>query len=229
MKGKLTSGLLALTAIPALTGWPLGYLSMEMIPGITWGWVAYGLWTHGILGTLCGGRVYSIIVSAAVWIAMPVVFGGAAVSHLFNLLHIQSRDPALVGSHYIGLLVTMLAVIPLALGTAALIPFRQIEARLLTRVDGLSLPQKATVMLLRVFNHLLFFIMPQVLEAIREEQQTQKNELSMRFKERIRQIVVLMIFLSVYAISSALHQIPMWAVEIARLPEKRKRSKRGLQ
>ncbi len=221
MKRKLTFGLLALTAVPALTGWPLGYLSAEVIPGLTWGWVLYGLWVHGILWDLCGGRIYGIIVSAAVWIAMPVVFGGAAVSHLFNMLHIQSRDAALMGSHYIGLLATMLAVIPLALGTVALIPFRQIEARLLMRVDGLSLPQKAVVMLLRVFNHLLFFIMPQIFEAIREEQQTQKKVPPMRFKQRVRQIVMLMIFLSVYAISSALHQIPMWAVEIARLPEKR--------
>lgn len=223
MKGKLTFVLLALTAIPALSGWPLGYLSEEVIPGLTWGWVLYGLWVHVILWRLCGGRIYSIIVSAAVWIALPVVFGGAAVSHLFNMLNIQSRDAALVGSHYIGLLVTMLAVIPLALGTVALIPFRKIEARLLTQVHGLSLPQKALVMLLRVFNHLLFFIMPQVLEVIREEQQTLKKEPPIGFKQRVRQIVMQMIFLSVYAISSALHQIPMWAVEIARLPEKHKR------
>ncbi len=152
----------------------------------------------------------------------PWFLAGAAVSHLFNLMEIQSRDAALMGSHYIGLLVTMLAVIPLALGTVALIPFRQIEARLLTQIHGLSLPQKAVVMLLRVFNHLLFFIMPQVLEAIREEQQTQNKE-PIGFKQRVRQIVMQMIFLSVYAISSALHQIPMWAVEIARLPEKHKR------
>lgn len=223
MKGKLTFGLLALTAIPAMTGWPLSHLSGEVIPGLTWGWILYGLWVHGILWRLCGGRIYSIIVSAAVWIALPVVFGGAAVSHLFNMLNIQSRDAAVVGSHYIGLLVTILAVIPLALGAVALIPFRQIEARLLTQVHGLSLPQKALVMLLRVFNHLLFFIMPQVLEAIREEQQTLKKEPPIGFKQRTRQIVMQMIFLSVYAISSALHQIPMWAVEIARLPEKHKR------
>lgn len=221
MKRSLTFGLLALTAVPALIGWPLGHLSVEVIPGLTWGWVLYGLWVHGILWVLCGRRIYGIIVSAAVWIAMPVVFGGAAVSHLFNVLNIQSRDAAVVGSHYIGLLVTMLVVIPLALGTVALIPFRQIEARLLMRVDGLSLPQKAVVMLLRVFNHLLFFIIPQIFEAIREEQQTHKKEPPMGFKQRVRQIVLLMIFLSVYAISSALHQIPMWAVEIARLPEKR--------
>ena len=143
------------------------------------------------------------------------------MSHLFNLLQIQSRDAAFVGSHYVGLLVTMMAVIPLALGTVALIPFGQIEARLLTRIDGLSLPQKAVVMLLRVFNHLLFFIMPQVLEAIREEQQTQKKGLPVGLKQRSRHIILQMIFLSVYAISSALSQIPMWAVEIARLPEKR--------
>lgn len=223
MTRRLTFGLLTLTAIPALTGWPLGYLPVEVISGVSWGWVLYGLWVHGILWNLCGGRIYSIIVSAAVWIALPVVFGGAGVSYLFNLLQIQSRDAALVGSHYIALLITMLAVIPLALGTVALIPFRQIEARLLSRVDGLSLPQKAVVMLLRVFNHLLFFIMPQVLEAIREEQQTQKKEPSIGLIQRMRQIILQMIFLSVYAISSALHQIPMWAVEIARLPKKRKR------
>ena len=222
MKGKLTFVLLALTAIPALTGWPLDYLSTKVIPGLSWGWVLYGLWTHGILWNLCGGRIYRIILSAAVWIALPVVFGGAAVSHLFNLMEIQSRDATLMGSHYIRLLVTMLAVIPLALGTVALIPFRQIEARLLTQIYGLSLPQKAVVMLLRVFNHLLFFILPQVLEAIREEQQTQNKE-PIGFQQRVRQIVMQMIFLSVYAISSALHQIPMWAVEIARLPEKHKK------
>ena len=77
MKHRLTFGLLALTAIPALTGWPLGYLPSEVISGVSWGWVLYGLWVHGILWNLCGGRIYSIIVSAAVWIALPVVFGGA--------------------------------------------------------------------------------------------------------------------------------------------------------
>ena len=228
MKGRLAFVLLALTAVPALTGWPLDDLSTEVIQGLSWGWVLYGVWTHGILWSLCGGHVYGIIVSAAVWIALPVVFGGAAVSHLFNLLEIQSRDRAVMGSHYIGLLITMLAVIPLALGIVALIPFRQIEARLLTQIHGLSLPQKAVVMLLRVFNHLLFFIMPQLLEAIREEQQMQ-NRAPIGFKERVRQIVIQMIFLSVYAISSALHQIPMWAVEIARLPKKHQRRQRKSQ
>ena len=80
-------------------------------------------------------------------------------------------------------------------------------------------------MALRVFNHIVFFVIPTILEVIREESvggrwappERPGGGLSSVLR-RARRLVQTMVIIATDGICSAVQFIPLWAVEIARLP-----------
>ena len=68
----------------------------------------------------------------------------------------------------------MLTVIPLALSLVAIIPFQDFEQGLLNTTTGVSKIEKWILMFLRVFNHIVFFVIPTIVETLREEAQYKK-------------------------------------------------------
>ena len=85
---------------------------------------------------------------------------------------------------------------------------------------------KMALMFLRVFSHILYFVIPNILEVIREEgmlpgtgkaggaQTGAKPPLSRRLKNMVQTLVNI----GVESICSAVRYVPLWAEEISRLP-----------
>jgi hypothetical protein len=88
-----------------------------------------------------------------------------------------------------------------------------------------------------VFSHIIFFVIPEALEVIREERllgglsQDPSSRIRGRvdqgplrtLRQRCRELMKVLVHLGAEGICSAIQYIPLWAVEIARLPDKRAR------
>jgi hypothetical protein len=130
----------------------------------------------------------------------------------------------------------MLTVIPLALSMVAVIPFQDFEQILLTKAGGVSKIEKFALMFLRVFNHIVFFVIPNIVETMREEAQYRKwvdSSLksdssrsvtgSIKFiKTKSTGLARDMVQVGVEGICASIQYIPLWAVEISQLPDRPK-------
>ena len=217
-------------AIPAFTGFPLNTIQGTLLPGAGIGWVVYGLLVHITLLCLLGKKPYQVAITIGFFISVPVVCLGAGIS--FVGLFFSGWDPTrqtFIIAHYISLAITMITVIPLALSMVAMIPFHRIENRLLRQSQGVSLLEKSALMFVRVFVHIIYFVIPDILEVLREERiftditgwdkssSTRKQSLRIRFQALTR----ILIQIGVEGICSAIRYVPLWAEEISRLPGRR--------
>ena len=228
--------LLAAVAVPAFTGYPVNALDGSILPGITWGWIGYFLTVHTLIRSVLGATHAANVVSVASLITLPVVFVGGTVSYLMVLAGIgHAGGPAAYSAHYVSLCLTMLTVIPLALSMVAVIPFHRIEQNLLLHPQGVSTAEKVLLMFLRVFNHIIHAVIPNIVEVMREEQQWQIALNGSRgphrpsghckrrgiMVSRLRVIVRAMRRIGIEGICAAVQHIPLWAVEISQLPDKK--------
>ena len=237
MNWKLKFFILLIVAVPAFTGYPVTLFEAEIFPGITYGWVIYMLVVNlGIL-IITGRQFFPNVVTIAVLIATPVVFVGAAISYLIFLFGLgYPAGPAEYSPHYVSLCITMLTVIPLALSLVAIIPFQDFEQNMLNTTIGVSKIEKWALMFLRVFNHIVFFVIPSIVETMKEEAQYKKwadsslrasstVTLPGRLKLLVRRLSALikdMTQVGIEGICASIQYIPLWAVEISQLPGRSK-------
>ena len=128
------------------------------------------LLVHIAILCLLGKKPYRVAITIGLLISVPVVCLGAGIS--FVGLFFSGWDPTrrtFIITHYISLAITMITVIPLALSMVAMIPFQRIENRLLQQSQGVSLLEKSVLMFVRVFIHIIYFVIPDILEVLREE------------------------------------------------------------
>ena len=227
--------ILVIVSVPAFSGYPVALFDTEILSGITYGWIVYFMVANVFILMLTGKRFYANALSLAALISMPVVFVGASVSYLIFLLGMGYQSGQFAYSaHYVRLCVTMLTVIPLALSLVALVPFHNFEQNLLQSKRGVSKLEKFFLMFLRVFNHIVYFVIPNILETVREEWQYKRwaersvqsatvpsaagSVISMRRK--LRGLVRDLTQLGVEGICASIQYIPLWAVEISQLPDK---------
>ncbi len=230
---RLRIGILLLLAIPAFSGFPLDRVPLEIVAGIPWSWVIYWLLVQAAIWILLGFPLYCRIAALAALITLPVVYAGAAISWVWLHLVPASDNLAATSIHYVRLCLNMLTVVPLALGMVVLVPLGSFERRLLTQTHGVTPMQKKALMALRVFNHIAFTVIPDILEVLREEQfgagrfgsasKTKTAAGGIGRTALIREGVRDVIHLAVEGICAALQFIPLWAHEIARLPERKAR------
>ena len=186
---------------------------------------------------ITGRQFFPNVVTIAVLIAMPVVFVGAGISYLIFLFGWgYPSGPAEYSAHYVSLCITMLTVIPLALSMVAIIPFQDVEQNMLNTTTGVSKIEKFVLMFLRVFNHIVFFVIPTIIETMREERQYKKwvnsslrvsATVSIQGKlqllgRRLSGLIREMIQVGVEGICASIQYIPLWAVEISQLPGRSK-------
>ncbi|MEJ2037738.1 MAG: hypothetical protein P8X55_02235 [Desulfosarcinaceae bacterium] len=218
--------LLAVLAVPAFSGYPLANLPAQIVAGVRWSWVFYFAAIHLAAGLVLGRRLYANIVALAALITLPVVYAGAAISWVGFQLGLSGTGPAAAGSHYLQLCLTMLTVVPLALAMVSVVPFHRIEQSLLLRLDGVTATQKKILMAMRVFNHIAFFVLPGTLEVLREERPMARWRRQWA-SGKVARFSLLgrlpghLVLLSAEIISASLQYVPLWAHEIARLPERR--------
>jgi hypothetical protein len=217
--------ILVVIGIPAFTGYPLGRWPAAIVPGITWSAAVYWVLVLAAARCLLGRRMFANIIAVAALVTLPVVFAGGTITWLGSLLKLTRDSLDSAGAHYAGLCLTMLTVIPLALAIVVLVPFGRFEQRMLFDSRGVSLRRKKLLMVLRVFNHIAFSVLPCTLEILREERLT--RAVSFEGRDRVSGVSVLLrrtlnqlVFIGVGAICAALQYIPLWAYEIGQLPER---------
>ncbi len=226
--------LLLVISIPAFSGFPLELSDSFIVPGLPWTWTFYFLGVHSILPVLMNLYRYGKIIGLAALITLPVIFSGASLSYLMWIIKDGDQADAFhFGAHYLNLAVTMLTVIPLSLSMVAVLPLNAIELLLLQRTDGVSPMEKRLLMAIRVFSHVIFDVLPSILEVLREERyrpgpllknnSNTTTQLFIRWKENIRVIISKMIQIGVQGICSAIQYIPLWAIELSQLPQRNKR------
>jgi len=216
--------LLAVLAVPAFSGYPLAGMQAQIVAGVRWSWVVYFGCVHAVTVLVLGRRLHANILAAAALITLPVVYFGAAISWAGFHLGLSAMGPAGFGGHYARLCLTLLTVVPLALALVSVIPFGRMEHGLLLRAGGVTPLQKKILMAMRVFNHIAFFVLPSTLEVLREERPAThwRSQWRARHLPRgalLRELAGHLIHLSVEIISASLQYVPLWAHEIARLPE----------
>jgi len=214
-------------AIPAFTGFPIYQIPGELVPGVTFGWLTYGTMVYSAIILLTGKKVFKLSLAVALTIALPLVILGTLISAIIHFITGWSQSsPADYILHYIRLMVTMLVVIPLALSMIVVIPFHLLEHHLLSGRQGVTTTEKMALMFLRVFSHIFYFVIPNILEVVKEEGiLSGKRFLSRNLPDnkaslfqRIGEMVAMLINIGVDAICSAIRYIPLWAEEISRLP-----------
>jgi hypothetical protein len=241
MNWKWRMVLLLLVAVPAFSGWPLDRPSPDLVNGLSILTVGYWVLVNICLLGLVGATRYQLFVAVAAMIALPVVFGGAVVSNLLAFISSEA-DTVADSIRYVKLCLTMLTVIPLALGMVALLPVLHWENSLLHGSEGIGPLAKTALMFVRVFNHILFFVIPNILEVMHEERQDlwRATRSGRRFKNdhpankaddaarrfnRTRATMRFITYMCIEGICAAVQYIPLWALEIAQLPTKRDKSK----
>lgn len=214
-------------AVPAFTGWPINQIPGHLFSGVSYGWLVYGSVVYAAIIVLTGKKVFKLSIVVALTIALPLVLLGILISALGQLITGwgQSSSAAYI-LHYLSLMVTMLVVIPLALSMVVVIPFHRLEQHLLFSRRGVKTGEKIALMFLRVFGHIFYFVIPNILEVIREEGAlTWKRDLTVERKDnrlplaqRVAKIVQVLVNIGVDSICSAIRYVPLWAEEISRLP-----------
>jgi hypothetical protein len=242
MNWKLKFCFILILSVPSFTGYPVNLVDSEVLSGITYGWILYFFVVNSSILILNGPRFFENIVAVAALISLPVVFLGATVSYLIYLVGLgYNAGPTAYSAHYVSLCITMLTVIPLALAIIAIVPFHDFEHHLLKNSQGVSKLQKFLLMFLRVFNHIVYFVIPNILEAVREERQyvrwasknlTRDSSVSTLGKvnsiqQKLKGLIRVMIQLAVEGICAAIQYIPLWAAEITQLPGRKKSLKRS--
>jgi hypothetical protein len=114
----------------------------------------------------------------------------------------------------------MLTVVPLATGLVAIVPFGSIERRIFTSPSGIGPRQVRMLMFLRVFTHILYQVIPTVLEGLREEGIFSRPKTPGRAGGRVRRIRLWIGYLRhvcIECICSSLRYIPLWAAELSEL------------
>jgi hypothetical protein len=213
---------LMLLAVPAFTGLqPTGW-SQVLIPGATLGAVIFALGASVVIGLVCGPGVLGGALTVAAMMVLAVVFGGATVSYGLHLLGWAYPGGAPDFSpHYLALALNMLTVIPLAVAMVVTLPLERAETALLRGGRAVSPGRKGLLMALRVFNHVAFFVIPEILEIVREERM-----LVLEAKGAWRRLCADLVQLGVAGICGSLQYLPLWAKEIARLPDGRSPTRR---
>ena len=229
--------LLSILALPCFVGYPVTAFTAEIIDGVRLGWVVYALLIHLAILVLTGPGFAEKAVTIAVLISTPVIFLGAGISFLLLPDAVDAvRGPASYSAHYVSLWITMLTVVPLTLSMVALVPFHKFENTLLAKPDGVTRVQKYALMFLRVFNHIVYCVIPGILEVIQEERQYrawldlqsgEHHSIVEKTKSRWQWFAAVlrdMIQLGVVGICASIQYIPLWAVEISSLPGKSKKA-----
>lgn len=225
MKPALRLSVLALLALPVFFGWTPFDAGHDLVPGLGPEPVLGALLALVGVGGVCGGALLASALAVTALILTPVVFIGATVAWLGGVL--GGAPPAAAGSlsgaHYVGLAVNMLGVIPLALALVTAIPFDRFEQHLLTKTSGISLGEKYLLMFMRVFHHTVYFVIPNILEVVREEALLRSMAPFGRNQgasSAVRRLTAGLIQVGVGGICAALRFIPLWAREIDALPRR---------
>ncbi|MGD9331761.1 MAG: hypothetical protein PVJ53_10640 [Desulfobacterales bacterium] len=216
-------------AVPVFTGVSPLPGEGEILPGVLWAPVGSLFLVMGGVGFCCGRAFLGNTMALTALILIPIVFVGGLVSYLSALWNGVGPGAAgfIQGAHYVMLALNMLNVIPLALAIVASIPFEGLAQKLLRRTAGISTAEKYLLMFVRVFSHIVYTVIPNILEIVREEALLQSisgqgapGTGRRRIASWVRRLTAGMVQVAVSGICASLRFIPLWAREIDDLPSR---------
>lgn len=217
--------ILLLLSVPAFTGLFLDrgapvFLGVNLIRLIYLAVVA------GMVFLLRGRILWLTAYIVSLVIILSVAGGGLALALALLALGYNPMPLDAIFGHYFRLAVNMLTVIPLALALVSIIPFASMETNLLQNPRGVSRMEKVMLMGLRVFNHVLFAVMPEIVQVIFEEirfnRHVYKNQKAGRRRRMfLRSIIHLATCVAFTALCNSLEYIHFWTAEISNLPDRR--------
>jgi hypothetical protein len=229
MAWKFKWGLLFIAGIPAFIGLPRYHGIEPIVQGLPPERLLYGIALHLLIFFCWGGPFLAGICSAVSLVVLPLIFVGASTSYVLTVTGLAyPGGSADFGPHYLALAVNMLSVIPLALSLVLSLPFSRFEAGLLQKARGVHRFEKYLLIIMRVFNHIAFSVIPSALEVAREEGWAARGSRPHRGEDATHNrsvsrnpagVIGDMVYLTATCICSALRFIPLWAAEIAALPE----------
>jgi len=169
--------------------------------------------------------------TSAVLISLSIVFLGALISSVSIWLG-YSEIPT---SYYVAKLVNIMTVVPLSIALVSIIPFSKFEKSVLSSKKGVSFLTKMFLISIRVGTHVQQQVLPSIWTILREERINKDKEnntdaylgdivntKNATILKKIKEFLSKSLYIAASAIAYSLENIPLWAVEIAQLPSKRK-------
>lgn len=226
---------LLIISIPSWNYFFINLISNEIFKGLSYGQLIYFLIVTISILILLGRKILSICHSIASIIVLSVVFFGSFISLVEAIL---TTSPEFVPTkildyspHYISLFITMMTVVPLSLAIFSSIPFFQYEKKVLKKMEGMSIIRKIILISVRVFGHIIYNVIPKIILVKREEDSIIKStdgiaeDIIFKKCEKTRGQLIILIRdyfqIGIVAIRSSIEYIPLWALEISHLPNKK--------
>lgn len=230
MKRLMQSLVLIVLAAPAFSGLFLND-GPTLFFSVTATRVGYLLALNLAIFILRGRFLWLTASVIAVAVTIPVVGGGGLLALILYAFNWGGMTLTQIASHYAVLLINMLSVIPLGIALVSLVPAAALEARLMRNTAGINLPQKILLMAMRVFNHVVFAVMHEVMQAALEELRFNNYLYKARLigKKRrrrfLKNLLQKFMFMALTALCLSLKYIHFWTAEISALPGKRQKTR----
>ena len=175
--------------------------------------------------------------TAGALVSLSIVFAGGLVAFIKTKIGVVSAPSEFqYSAYYIARLVNIITVVPLALSIFLTVPFLQFERSILSSNEGVSIRQKILLMVVRVINNIRYSVLPDIWSVLIEENPNRNggkdigvyiNEAAdgkdAALRKKLKKFITTNMYIAASGIASSIEYVPLWAVEISKLPAKQKR------
>lgn len=246
MTWKIKSFFLLVLLIPSFIKYPFnildghivfGWTEQLSLNGPTDGQLLYFVTAIIAIWLICGGRIMLLGLTTGALISVSIVFAGGFIAFIKTKIGVVGAPSEFQYSpYYIARLVNIETVVPVSLALFFTIPFLKFERSILSSSEGVSIRQKSILIVVRVINNVRYCVLPDIWSVLKEENtnKASNNEVNIYFEEavdgqdksirkKIKKTISKNLYIAASAIASAIEYVPLWAVEISKLPTKQKR------
>lgn len=192
----------------------------QIVPGISRYQVIYMSTVYLLIANFLSGQFLAKTLTWVVALAFPMFFVTPSIIYLSRITGLSSATNN-YGPHYLDLIISMFIFIPLSIGLIALLrgPAKEYERHMILQYQGISLGRKRLLIGCRILVHLLFSVVPALVEVIREEKVLGRIRRSSKIRiDELRASAWLLLRIVCHAVCETLQYIPLWVSEIAALP-----------
>lgn len=223
--------IIVIFSIPCFYSCPPTALNIIILPGINLFNLLYMLLMFAVILFSGGIRRFFLSIKMATIVSISVVFIGSSIAFIRTLLLPSiSKSINEYSPYYIALLINMYTVVPISLTIMSFIPVAKLENSIIQAKKEINIVKKALLMFLRVVNHILYQVIPTIMQIMNEEKSDRKSmfsrdvlvqeanseSLKMLFRN-VRLLLVDIWDICVATICLSIEYIPIWAIEISKL------------
>ena len=229
---KIKVLVLLLALLPSFTTFFINYFNISLFEkaDISIWYIIYIFISFFIIWLLSGSKVLQIGLVTAATLSISVVFAGGLISYVRS--GFSSDAILLYSDHYLIVLLNTLAIVPITIAFVSSIPIREYENNLLQEFNGISGFEKRLLIATRIFNHIVYTVLPKIIFIKREE----NNAHEMSFEDFVEDTILRKLGNSLFLLNKKMLEyinllltllvesiefIPLWAVEINELPTKK--------